>query len=132
LVTNFGKETKEIVRTVKEQNLPLNTAERQILGVSHCEIGAHLLSVWGLSDQVLEAVAFHDTPETSASPTLNVLAAVHLANAFDHDQHIPNRDPKYTTANVDYLNQVGLGSQLTQLRALSQTKQAIKTEGISA
>ncbi len=131
LVTNFEKEAKEIVKSVKEENLPLHTVERQMLGVSHCEIGAHLLSLWGLSDQVLEAVAFHDTPETSANPTLNVLAAVHLANAFDHDEHIPNREPRFTTANVDYLNQVGLGSQLTQLRALSQTKEAMQTDGAS-
>jgi putative nucleotidyltransferase with HDIG domain len=128
LVTNFEKEAKEIVKTVKEQDLPLHTAERQMLGVSHCEIGAHLLSLWGLSDHVLEAVAFHDAPETSAHPTLNVLAAVHLANAFDHDQRIPNREPKFTTANVDYLNQIGLGSQLTQLRALSQTQQAMQAD----
>jgi putative nucleotidyltransferase with HDIG domain len=131
LVTNFEKEAKEIVKTVKEENLPLHTVERQMLGVSHCEIGAHLLSLWGLSDQVLEAVAFHDTPETSVNPSLNVLAAVHLANAFDHDQRIPNRDPKYTTANVDYLNQVGLSSQLAQLRALSEKEQAMQADKAS-
>ncbi len=127
LVTNFEKEAREIVKTVREKNTPLHTVEREMLGVSHSEIGAHLLSLWGLSDQVLEAVAFHETPETSANPALNVLTAVHLANAFDHDEHITNRDPKYTTASVDYLNQIGLGSQLTQLRELSETNRATRT-----
>lgn len=122
LVTNFEQEAQQIAKLAQEKELPLHEAERQILGVSHCEIGAHLLSLWGLSDQVLEAVAFHDAPQSSASPTLNVLAAVHLANALEHDEHIPNRDPRFTTANIDYLNQVGIGSQLTHLRTLVATQ----------
>lgn len=118
LVTNFETEARQIVKSVQQQQLPLHEAERQVLGVSHCEIGAHLLSLWGLSDQILEAVAFHENPQSAAQPTLGVLTAVHLANAFDHDQRASLDDRRSTTADVDYLGQVGLSSQTAQLRAL--------------
>jgi putative nucleotidyltransferase with HDIG domain len=121
LVTNFEKETREVIRLVDAQNLLLHDAERQVLGVSHCEIGAYLLSLWGLSDHVLQAVAFHDAPKGVSHPTVDVLAAVHLANAFDHDQQMQIADPMSTIADVEYLNQIGIGNQLKYLRTLAVT-----------
>jgi putative nucleotidyltransferase with HDIG domain len=123
LVTNFESEVRQIISVMQESKLPLHEAERQVLGINHCEMGAHLLSLWGLSDHILEAVAFHDAPRGSADQAPNVLAAVHIANAFDHDQRMPDRDPRFTTADTDYLNQIGLGNQLKYLRAVSSAPQ---------
>jgi len=131
LVTNFEKEARQIVKVIQDEQIPLHDAEQNVLGVSHCEIGAHLLSLWGLSDRILEAVALHDDPQKAAQPTLNVLTAVHLANAFDHDIYVPDRSPKQTTADVNYLNQVGIGDQVSQLRSLVPSKQAKTPESVT-
>jgi len=61
-------------------------AEQEILGVSHAQVGAELLRLWGLSDSLCEAVEFHHEP--AAAPHYPVdAAAVHLAtgiaNAFE-------------------------------------------------
>ncbi len=119
LMTNFQDELHEIVKLMHAENLTLFAAESHVLGVTHCEVGAHLLSLWGLSDQILEAVALHDSPNQAACPTTNILAAVHLANAIDHDQKMVERNPKFTHADCDYLNKIGLGAQLPYLRSLT-------------
>ncbi len=119
LMTNFQQEVRQIVKLMQAENLTLFAAESRVLGVTHCEVGAHLLSLWGLSDQILEAVALHDSPNQAACPTTNILAAVHLANAIDHDQKMVERNPKFTHADCDYLNKIGLGAQLPYLRSLA-------------
>ena len=119
LLTNFHDELAKAITIAQNENVPMHEAERQVLGVSHCEIGAHLLSLWGMSDLILEAVTLHDTPKNSACPMVNILASVHIANAFDHDQNMPDRDPKFTHADLDYLTKLGLHSQLPYLRTLA-------------
>ncbi len=119
LMANFQEELREIVRLMHAEKLTIFAAESRVLGVTHCEVGAHLLSLWGLSDQILEAVALHDSPNEAACPATNILAAVHLANAIDHDQKMVDRNPKFTHADCDYLNKIGLCAQLPYLRSLA-------------
>lgn len=119
MIANFREELTQSLTVAHHDKIPMHAAEKQVLGVSHCEIGAHLLSLWGLSDLILEAVTLHDTPSGSTHPMLNILASVHIANAIDHDQSIPDRDPKFTHADLDYLNKLGLAGQMPYLRSLS-------------
>ncbi|HPT44671.1 MAG TPA: response regulator [Candidatus Rifleibacterium sp.] len=57
-------------------------AEYRTFGTSHAEIGAYLLGLWGLSDQVVEAVACHHRPAQLQFESSVVLRATHLANAL--------------------------------------------------
>lgn len=57
-------------------------AEYNAFGTSHAEIGAYLLGLWGLSDQVVEAVACHHRPAQLHLENSPVLLATHLANAL--------------------------------------------------
>ena len=49
---------------------------------SHALIGAYLLSLWGLPANVIEAVAFHHTPERLAGPMFDASLAVHIADGL--------------------------------------------------
>jgi putative nucleotidyltransferase with HDIG domain len=57
-------------------------AEYAILGSSHAELGAYLLGIWGLPDNIVQAVLYHHVPSRLTMPTFNALTAVHIANAF--------------------------------------------------
>ena len=70
----------EILRTSRER--PLHEAERERLGVSHAEVGAYLLGVWGLPFSVVEAVAYHHRPGAVEAGDREVLAAVHVADSL--------------------------------------------------
>jgi putative nucleotidyltransferase with HDIG domain len=62
--------------------VPLCTAETQIIGASHAEIGAYLLGIWGLPHSVVEAVAHHHQPGRVSHSEFDVLAAVVSAHAL--------------------------------------------------
>ncbi len=64
------------------QALPLNDVERQANRVSHSLVGAYLLSLWGLPSSVVEAVAFHHTPERLSGTMFDAAIAVHVADAL--------------------------------------------------
>ena len=53
-----------------------------IFGTSHAEIGAYLLGIWGLSDTIIEAIAWHHDPDDSPVKNFSPLAAVHAADAM--------------------------------------------------
>ncbi len=54
------------------------TVEREALGVTHAEVGAYLVGLWGLPLTIVEAVAFHEEPSRARRPG-DVVAAVHVA-----------------------------------------------------
>jgi HD-like signal output (HDOD) protein len=56
-------------------------AEREAFGVSHAEVGACLLGLWGLPFRVVEAVALHHTPEQCPT-VLGLPAVVWLASTI--------------------------------------------------
>lgn len=57
-------------------------AEKKILGTDHAEVGAHLLQLWRLPEDIVEAVAHHHQPVLDPRPRLSVVA--HLANCLAH------------------------------------------------
>jgi HD-like signal output (HDOD) protein len=70
--------------------LPLHLVEYELYGVSHAEVGAYLLGLWGLSDRIVEAVACHHRPDRVTSGDAPSCAlAVHVAEALvrAHQRH---------------------------------------------
>jgi HD-like signal output (HDOD) protein len=118
LITHFPDDFKKILRLSEEKSISLIQAERDILGVSDSEIGAHLLSLWGLPDSILEAVAFHYQPSKSPNAILNILTAVHLAFGFCQDETDVSKSGFPAALDLDYLEKLGLSNQLKYIRTL--------------
>lgn len=78
--------TPDVWRTLEStalsEGLPLNDVERRADCVSHALVGAYLLSLWGLPSSVVEAVAFHHTPERLSGTMFDASIAVHVADAL--------------------------------------------------
>jgi HD-like signal output (HDOD) protein len=68
-----------IAATARRDGRTTLGVERELLGVSHAEIGGYLLGVWGLPFAIVEAVAFHHRPDQVSEAPMDVLAAVHVA-----------------------------------------------------
>ncbi|MBZ5609690.1 MAG: HDOD domain-containing protein [Acidobacteriia bacterium] len=83
-------------------------AERAAFGASHSEIGSYLLWLWGLPDEVVEAVAFHHEPANCPRREFGPLAAVHIADALERHASLAI-DPEL---DRNYLGELGLTSQL--------------------
>ncbi|HLI25963.1 MAG TPA: response regulator [Chloroflexota bacterium] len=101
-----------------EAGLPLVEAERAYLGVTHAEVGAYLLGLWGLPQPVLEAVAFHHRPEQVSSRAFDVLGAVHVADALA-SQALGASVSACGELDERYLDALGLRARWPEWRALA-------------
>jgi putative nucleotidyltransferase with HDIG domain len=70
---------------IEVEGQPCHEVEIARYGVSHAEVGAYLLGLWGLPHLVVEAVAFHHTPSLVREGDRRVLAAVHVADTLVHE-----------------------------------------------
>lgn len=71
-----------IVDRVTRDQQSLAQVEHDALGCTHAEVGAYLLGLWGLPDQVTAAVASHHKPSSANSTGVGPLALVHAADAL--------------------------------------------------
>lgn len=90
---------KASYRLAEEQGLTITAAERRLFGVTHCELGGHLLSVWGLPSQLVLAVeGSYDLPAPATGP-LTAAEAVRAARLavqrlpFYSSVGAPHKDP---------------------------------------
>jgi putative nucleotidyltransferase with HDIG domain len=75
----------ETSRLAQARQMPLHEVELEQDGVSHADIGALLLSLWGLPDVIVEAVAHHHSPRSVDGLAFDGVAAVHIANALANE-----------------------------------------------
>jgi HD-like signal output (HDOD) protein len=68
------------------QNKPLFQIEEELWGITHAEVGAYLLGLWGLPTIVTETIAYHHAPAAVPHRRFDALAAVHVANLLAHGQ----------------------------------------------
>ena len=54
------------------------------MGVSHAEVGAYLLSLWGVPYPIVEAVAYHHHPTRLPQEKLDLTTVTYVANLLAH------------------------------------------------
>lgn len=57
-----------IVAETRSSGEPLHVVERRLAGVTHAELGAYLLCLWGLTHGIIDAVAGHHLIEEGGGP----------------------------------------------------------------
>ncbi len=112
LACHFTTEYKNVLATVRRENRPIHEVEQDRLGVTHAEVGAYLLGLWGLDEHVVEAVFHHHNPERRPDPGFTPLACVHVANSLEHEFTIINPDRAPHPMDLACLEQRGLAGRL--------------------
>ena len=95
---------KDVYQKSVAEKSPIYKLEKEIIGVTHAEVGAYLLALWGVSDPVVEALAYHHAPSECLNKELSSLTGVYLANLFTVES-TTNELPDY---DWNYLNQVDI------------------------
>jgi len=71
IIANVPDKFDEVVRQVEGQGIDIVSAEQQVFGSTHADLGAYLLGIWGFEKAVLTAVRSHHEealPDTATSP----------------------------------------------------------------
>jgi len=95
-------------------------AEYEILGTSHAEIGAYLLGLWGIPEEIIRIVALHHCPEKGMDKNFTALTAVHAANAFVLQRNYSNHENVFSDISYHYLVTLKLDCKLTDWLNISE------------
>ena len=96
----------EVLSRIREKGTNLVAAEIEVLGCSHAEVAAYLMSLWGLPDNVIEGVAWHYHPSESAKSEFSTVATTHAATVYDEQQN-PHWMIDSITLDTDHLTRIG-------------------------
>ena len=108
LAEHFSKEYAAVMARVKKDGVPVFIAEKEVFKVTHAEVGAYLLGLWGLPNSIIEGIAFHHRPARVASRQLEISGIVHIAELLEH------HGPDDFTDKLDqaYLEKRGLAEKI--------------------
>lgn len=112
LADRLPDEFARALALAETEQIPLGAAEQAVFGATHAGLAGYLLGLWGLPTGIVEAVAFHASPEKSSLKRCSALTAVHVADALC----TPG-----TTANLNlaYLADIGVADRLEGWRAIA-------------
>ncbi|HXR37837.1 MAG TPA: response regulator, partial [Terracidiphilus sp.] len=121
LMARLPKEFARIARLARDQGRPLYDVEREVVGVTHAEIGAYLLGLWGLPLPIVEAAAFHHNPSQVPHQVFDCLAAVHVADALAHTQDSTPPGTGFASPSLDrqYLADLGVADCITEWESMA-------------
>jgi len=111
-VSTGSEEWEEAYSRHRKEKRPLHQVEQEMLGITHAEVGAYLLGVWGVSDNIVEAVAFHHRPDKGHTKSFGTMAAIYLANVFENNQCSKGI---HLALDEDYINTIGMTEALPEL-----------------
>jgi putative nucleotidyltransferase with HDIG domain len=123
LAVRSPKHFERAMQGAIEEKLPLHVVEQDLIGVSHAEVGAYLLGIWGLPTPVVEAVAHHHHPERIPHDALDAVGIVHIANflAHEHPVHPPIAGPlPHQRPDPTYLQEVGAADSIEEWSKLAE------------
>jgi HD-like signal output (HDOD) protein len=112
LATNFPEQYGEVLTNLRNHRLSVCDAERAVFKASHEDVGAYLLGLWGVSDAIVEAVAFHHHPGERGQEGFSLLAAVHVANSLEEEGDLITTGGISTPIDHEYLNACSLAKYL--------------------
>jgi HD-like signal output (HDOD) protein/ActR/RegA family two-component response regulator len=105
LADSLPEEFASAMALAAKENISQAEAELEVFGATHAGLAAYLFGLWGLPASIVEAVAFHHTPEMSDLKKCTALTAVHVANSFyDSTGMAP--------LNQEYLAEIGVANRL--------------------
>jgi len=82
LASHFPEQYERVSELVLTEQTGISIAEQWEFGVTHAEIGAYLLGLWGIPATILKIVSLHHRPRKAQDRTFSPLLAVHLADVF--------------------------------------------------
>jgi HD-like signal output (HDOD) protein len=124
LAVRLPEQFAACLRRSHEQQRPLFQVEAESIGATHAEIGAYLLSLWGLAPAIVDAVFRHHRPAPNEfEPGLDIAGIVHvsdaLACALAAESSGP-QPPRRDLLDWQYLTAQSVADQVPSWRVLAQ------------
>ncbi len=122
LASRLPELSRRAMEKSRRNRLPPWQTERELLGISHAEVGAYLLGLWGLPYPIIEAAAYHHQPRSVTPHAFDALAAVHVADGLVHETSPSAEGLPAEPLDEAYLAALGVLDELESWRALAKAQ----------
>ncbi len=82
LAANIAEYHTQVTALIKKNDISYTDAEKEIIGVTHAEVGAYLLGLWGFGQPIINALMHHHNPSQSDTDDFAILTAIHASDAL--------------------------------------------------
>ena len=131
LASSFPEQYKEIAALAQGKKDMVWETEGQIFGISHAEVGAYLMELWGLPIPIIEAIAYHHSPDQCLEKRFTPLTAVYVANILWHETRKANQDETDSHYDEEYISALNLSDNLPIWREISRnTMEGVEVNGL--
>ncbi|HDL18228.1 MAG TPA: HDOD domain-containing protein [Bacteroidetes bacterium] len=117
LCHNFPQQYAEVLALTKRKEIPEFMAEKEIFGTSHSKVGAYLMGLWGMSDAVVEDIAYHHNPAAAPDREFSSLTALYVANIFEKNLN-GSHDSSKNSMDYNYLTGMGMENHVDDWQEL--------------
>lgn len=123
LASNAPEDFLRAHELAKNENIDISHAEKRVFGTTHAEVGAYLLGLWGIDDDVVSAVAYHHKPGDFPTTQFSALTAVFIASTCVTATPSSHEPPLFTEEDLAYLERLGLADKLPEWQILCKPLQ---------
>jgi HD-like signal output (HDOD) protein len=110
-----------LLTSAEAEQRPLLEVERDERGLTHAALGADVLALWGLPDQIVDAVARHHEPLGVADEPLDPAAAVYVADALVREERRALAPAGLWLASEPLAPDLGTNDHVTTWRAMARS-----------
>lgn len=118
LASSFSEQYRDVIALTRKGDVSYCDCETEIFGITHAEVGAYMMGLWGLPVPLVEAIAFHHSPQTCGDKQFSPLTAVHIANALGGDE--PCSEESDLQLDVDYMSVLDMTDRFPVWMSISQ------------
>lgn len=104
----------------EQEGKPLFEIEERLTHISHAEVGAYLLSLWGLPYAVVEAVAHHHHPRRVPTKRLDAVLLVYVTNLLAHEREAAETGVEAPAFDWQLLQEAGVADYLPDWRKIAE------------
>ncbi len=94
---------KRLLAASQAEGRPFHELEREFYGITHAELGAYLLGLWGLPNPIVEAVAHHHEPWRVPHAAFGSLDALYVADVLILEQEGSGATPPLNVLHLETL-----------------------------
>jgi putative nucleotidyltransferase with HDIG domain len=111
----------------ENEGRPFHEVEEQLTHISHAEVGAYLLSLWGLPYSVVEAVAHHHHPRRVPQVGIDMILVVYVSNILAQERAALAGGPPPLPLDMALLEENHAASFLPEWRKIAEAADTADT-----
>jgi putative nucleotidyltransferase with HDIG domain len=114
----------------EQEGKPLFEIEESLIHLSHAEVGAYLLSLWGFPYSVVEAVAHHHHPRRVPQGGIDMVLVVYVSNILALERTAVAGGTNSLQLDMELLEQNNATSFLPEWRKIAEAADSKQTQPV--